>query len=323
MSIMAQSTDFREIPGYFRYLIDSAGNIINRHSGERLSGSVNPAGYHNYRLTDDDGKVHTWGRHRLLGFVFKNPGRSIKSLVVNHLDGIKGQDELSNLEWTDHRGNIEHAGQYGLTDKCKPVSVRNPDTGHVVKYPSVVACARALNLTKDAITHRVRGCENRLFPEGRQYRLGHDDRPWAVPTNQSFGRARQVTMRDLKSSQVLEFDQLSQVANHLGIAVSTASQWLARSHQPTLPGLVQLKWSDDTTPWRDVTDPYWELAMSGDRVPVAVLHAVTGEVEFYETASECAQSHGLSPTALNYRLKSKGQTVFQDGYAYSYYIDSF
>ena len=63
--------------------------------------------------------------------------------------------------------------------------------------------------------------------------------------------------------------------------------------------------------------------MSGDRVPVAVLHAVTGEVEFYETASECAQSHGLSPTALNYRLKSKGQTVFQDGYTYSYYIDSF
>jgi hypothetical protein len=31
--------------------------------------------------------------------------------IVNHIDGVKNNNNVSNLEWTDHRGNMKHYGE--------------------------------------------------------------------------------------------------------------------------------------------------------------------------------------------------------------------
>jgi hypothetical protein len=36
--------------------------------------------------------------------------------VVNHIDGVKSNNTLSNLEWTNHRGNSKH-----YSEKLAPV----------------------------------------------------------------------------------------------------------------------------------------------------------------------------------------------------------
>lgn len=45
--------------------------------------------------------------------------------IVNHLDGIKTNDYLSNYEWTDHSGNSLHALSLGLRDTAKGIRVAN------------------------------------------------------------------------------------------------------------------------------------------------------------------------------------------------------
>lgn len=175
--------DFFEILGYSRYCISINGRVINKDTNYELIGSRNPAGYHNFRLKGDNRHTLTLGRHRLMAMVFKHPGVDISNLVVNHLNGIAGDDWLDNLEWTTYQGNAEHAGMMGLTTKCIPISVRDVDTGYVVKFNSATSAANAYGLSKDAILYRIKIGMGRIFPERKQYREGHYDTPWYIPSN--------------------------------------------------------------------------------------------------------------------------------------------
>lgn len=315
---------FFDIPGYSKYAISPSGAVVNKESSTCLEGGRNPDGYVNIRLTGNDGSVLTWGRHRLLCYVFKHPNTDITNLVVNHINAIKGDDRLDNLEWVSYQGNAEHAGMMGITEKCLPISVRDVDTGVVNKFPSIVECARSLNMTKDAVNYRVKVGEKRVFPERKQYRNSHSDEPWYIPD--SIDRellfnstSKPVLVRFVLSGEVRQYDQISQLTNVLNVAPSTLSQWINRNDQPVLPGFVQLKWAHDLTPWRDIGDPYLELSSFTGKRSVKKVNELSGDSKIFLSAIECAEESNLTPTALNYRLKSNGTKVFPDGFRYGYY----
>lgn len=316
--------DYYEIPSYSNYGIRRDGVVINRRTGNTLTGSINPDGYCNFRITDDSGTTLTWGRHRLLAYVFKNPGCDIADLVVNHKNGIKGDDYLDNLEWVTYQGNAEHAGANGLTEKCKPLSVRDVDTGKVLTFPSIVECARAFSMTKDAVVHRLKFGEKRVFPERKQYRYGHEDLPWHVPgddelENIQYGRERKVLVRYLLSDTVVTYDKATDAAKAINVAISTLSVWLNdNANIPIRSGFVQVKWCHDVTPWRVPLKPYTEYRERTGKRIVGVKNVGTKVVTIFKSAAECCDALNIKPTALNYRLKSNGQTVFSDGNTYSY-----
>lgn len=317
---------FYTIPGFSHYVVSPIGRVINVKSETELSGSTNPDGYHNFRLTGDDGHVLTWGRHRLLGYVFKNPGMEIKGRVVNHLDGVKGKDVLDNLEWTSYQGNAYHAGLNGLTEKCVPISVRDIDTGMVKYYPSMMSCADELGLTKDAISYRVEAGPVRVFPERKQYRKGHNEENWPIPENihtslLENGRRSGVFCRNVLTGEVSFFEQQNHLATLLGVSAAAISTWLELPNQPVLPGLVQIKRFNDPTPWREVRDPYLEHEAFTGYKSVVVVHGPTNSQKVFLSAKQCADEMGLKPTALNHRLKSKGAKFFQDDCSYCYYSD--
>lgn len=316
--------EFYEIPNYNRYGIKTDGTIINRISSEILKGSVNPDGYRNVRLTDDFGKTFTWGIHRLLAYIFKNPGVDITNLVVNHKNGRKGDNDLDNLEWTTYQGNAEHAGANGLTEKCKPMSVRDVDTGETKRFPSVTECARQFNMTKDSVLYRLKFGEIRVFPERKQYRFGHDDLPWFTPSdsgleNIQHGRGRKVMVNDLSTNKIATYDTVTDAAEATGVAVSTLSMWLGdNKNQPIRSGFVQVKWLDDPAPWRIPLKPYTEYYEETGKRPVCVINPMKRSMIIFKSGSQCCDSLGLKPTTLNYRLKSKGKTVFPDGNTFIY-----
>lgn len=312
------------IPEYPRYFITITGSVMNSESGEVLSGSVNPDGYHNFRLTDPTGYVMTVGRHRLLAMVFKHPGTDISNLVVNHLDGIKGNDYLDNLEWTTFQGNIEHAGMNGLTSKCIPVQVRSVDSGEVIHYPSATSAAEALGLSKDAVLYRLRIGMTRVFPERLQYRSNIGEFPWYIPANIDVelmynSTLKPVSVRNVFTGEVLTFNSITETANFLKRPLSTLSVWLSLPNQPVLPGYIQIKHLYNMSDWRVVVDPYIELAEFTKQRPVKVIIAATGEFIIYPSAVEAAMYNDLKPTTLNYRLSNGNGKVFPDGKMYVYY----
>jgi len=65
-------------------------------------------GYRKVNLSNGS-KNKTIAVHRLVAETFLTKPRG--SNVVNHIDGDKSNNKLSNLEWTTHRGNSQHYGE--------------------------------------------------------------------------------------------------------------------------------------------------------------------------------------------------------------------
>lgn len=315
--------DFVQIPKYSNYGISSDGTVTNLKRNRLVPGSRNPTGYFNFRITDDDGHVVTWGRHRLLCYVFKYRP-DYEELQVNHINGIKGDDRLENLEWTTPRENTEHAGMTGLSPKCKPVAVRDVLTGDISVYPSVTACGESLGFTKDAILYRVHAGEERVFPEMKQYRFGLDGTNWKVPTDfrkalSLNGTSKGIVVRYVLTGECYQFIRLSDLAKHLNVSSSLISKWVKLPSQPVLPGFIQLKWGYDNSPWREIGDPYLELSRTTNKRPVQTINDRTNEVRTFISAAECGRVMGIKPTALDHRLKTNGSKVYTDGFRYRYY----
>lgn len=104
----------RAIPDYEGlYEMDRAGNVYAVFAfrllkpGRLNSTRMHPQSYVTTVLTKDGvGKTRTI--HRLLMLTF-NPIENSRQMEVNHIDGNRSNNALSNLEWCTHSENMKHS----------------------------------------------------------------------------------------------------------------------------------------------------------------------------------------------------------------------
>jgi hypothetical protein len=100
-----------KIEGYDNYVIFPSGNIRNILT-DKLLNANNGEGFYNTVRLRKDGKAKTFKLHRLLAQAFiPNPENKP---CVNHKDGNKLNNDLSNLEWCTHKENMKHAYDNGM-----------------------------------------------------------------------------------------------------------------------------------------------------------------------------------------------------------------
>ena len=85
---------------------------VRKYKGKVLKPYINNTGYEQVMLYDDNG-YNLKRVHRLLLETFK-PHINMNDLDVNHIDGNKLNNHLTNLEWLTRRDNILHACDIGL-----------------------------------------------------------------------------------------------------------------------------------------------------------------------------------------------------------------
>lgn len=112
------------IRGHTEYKVTKAGDVIGKR-GKRMSGMVDKHGYREVCLSEN-GKGKHYLVHRLILSTF-NPVENMERLDVNHIDGNKLNNELSNLEWCTRSENIKHSYKNGLQKV-----VTNPHGSYVV-----------------------------------------------------------------------------------------------------------------------------------------------------------------------------------------------
>lgn len=91
------------------YFINEQGEVFNKHS-RKLSPSYNGKGYLVLGLMHG-GKRKTVAVHRLLAQAFIP--NLLKLPEVNHINGIRDDNSLQNLEWVTHGDNIKHSYELG------------------------------------------------------------------------------------------------------------------------------------------------------------------------------------------------------------------
>lgn len=96
------------------YIITDKDEIINTNTGNKIRHLIAKDGYVMVSLMKKGGGTRYLPFHRIKMMAFA-PVENMDSLQVNHIDGNKENNELSNLEWVTSKQNIQHAWKTGLS----------------------------------------------------------------------------------------------------------------------------------------------------------------------------------------------------------------
>ncbi len=98
---------------YQGYKVSNTGKVIGKYKKE-LKPADNGNGYLHIVLMINGFKKHKY-IHRLVAELFiPNPK---KLPQINHIDGNKNNNDISNLEWCTSSHNLFHASKIGLTNR--------------------------------------------------------------------------------------------------------------------------------------------------------------------------------------------------------------
>lgn len=136
------------------YEISNKGRVRNIKTGRVLKTNVNSRGYMQVCLRNNNTQI-TRKIHRLVADTFFDGDH--QGLDVNHIDGDKLNNHISNLELCTRKENIDHAIRNGLKEIPTKVKVRVIETGKV--YDSLSACSKDICGDRTQIRRCLNGKE--------------------------------------------------------------------------------------------------------------------------------------------------------------------
>lgn len=95
---------FKVIKEYPMYSVSTEGRIRKNSNRKILIPSRKPSGYMQINLMTNDGRRKKEYVHRLVALTFLPNDNRLPE--VNHIDGVRDNNTLSNLEWVTHEDNM-------------------------------------------------------------------------------------------------------------------------------------------------------------------------------------------------------------------------
>lgn len=316
---------FYYIPGYPRCAINENGSIINvtttkvlnlRHTLGMSTRNIK-GGYLITNVPFEPGVTVTISRHRALGLVFKEFPDNSDKLVVNHINGIPGDDRLENLEWVTRGQNNTHAYVNDLKNQHMRVLVRDVRTGNVTEYYSISETARALGwATDETIRFRLYKCPfGKVFQDGKQFKLKSDERDWIFPNDpeqaiKDAQRLSGVLVRDCATLKVTSYESVTEASKALKISNGTIHWRCDRNLTKPCFG-YQFMYSDSQETFPNFTDEEYRNSLKPNSCKTYVKNLLTGEEFEADSKRMAAKIIGLSKieTHLTSRLALGEQVV--------------
>ena len=170
----------KEVEGHEGYYIYEDGNLYSVKSGKFLSQKLDSRKFYLMYSISKKGVSKMVLVHRLVAIAFiPNPKNKP---VVNHKDGDKKNNNVSNLEWMTRSENSKHAYDMGLTpkppswkgkkgyDHNRSIEVKETDIdGNIIKYGSISEASRARGVSFGSINYYIKN--KQANKQGYNYQL--------------------------------------------------------------------------------------------------------------------------------------------------------
>lgn len=223
------------------YFITEDGKCYNEKTDKFLKGQINCKwGYVSYVLTLPDGRKKRISAHRLVATAFIPNDDSKNKTQINHIDGVKTNNTVDNLEWVSPKENSVHAIKTGLR-KFPHVYCFSKDKKLVAEYISVADAARATGLAISIIAQEVRKKVKTL--SGGFY-WSTEDKLGETKDYKNTGKAKEVYQYDLNGKFIMSYPSAGTAARCLGVKSHSHISECCRGKIKTYKGFIW-KYSDD------------------------------------------------------------------------------
>lgn len=222
---------FYYLPGFCNYVINEDGVLHSLYTNEDKIWTEHPGtenqnrrgGYLYASLVDDCDKATKITRHRAMLIVFRGLPNNWSALVCNHINGVKGDDRVDNLEWVTYKENNQHAIDSGLRNNgCAAILVKNIKDDTITRYVSMEAAAKGTGYTRNMVKYRVNKRDKVAYNDYLQFKKD-DGSEWVEldftnpePLNYSV----EITAYDVKNDKIFIFPNSSVASKVIG-ATST------------------------------------------------------------------------------------------------------
>ena len=166
--------NWKDVSGFPGYKVSDAGKLRSveryvRHSegrqrlvkGRVISTDIDKYGYLKVRLSKEGTRIKK-SLHRLIAIAFI-PNID-KKPTVNHIDGIKTNNRVENLEWNTYAENNQHAFDNGLKNNNhskKPVKITKCDM--TLEFDSCRLAAKHIGCDFRSVSKVVTGKGNSVY----------------------------------------------------------------------------------------------------------------------------------------------------------------
>lgn len=195
------------------YSVSENGIVRNDNTNKILSQRIQQ-GYCHVGLTIN-GKAKSCRVHRLVAQAFiPNPENKP---YVNHIDGIRSNNNVENLEWCTPRENTQHTVKTGLMlpTRERAVIQFSLEGERLAEYVSLAEAARQ---TGSSVEKIVLCCQmQRKTHNNFQWRYKEDDASSIQATEKPKTLAKKVAQLDPKTGEILNiYDSMCQAAKAVG-----------------------------------------------------------------------------------------------------------
>lgn len=326
---------FYYIPGFLKYGINNSGDLICTEDGEPRIWTVTKPNLKNnslggYRMANvrfDRKRVIPILRHRAMLLAFTDYPNDVDALVSNHIDGIPGNDWLSNLELVTRRYNNIHAYENDLKNQNKRVLIRNVLTGVINEYRSISIACKALGLASDeALRFRIYNAEfSKVFSDGTQVKLKTDERDWIIPSDpeseiRKNTQAKSIVIRNCRTLEVFRFSTITDACRFMGVEGPAMSFHLQRGRSKPWRGW-QFHKEEDFIEFADFSKTDLEESSINYLIPIEIdgRNLNTNESKTFKSLREVEQV--FKGYSLRLQLMAGKQPITPNGWQFKYKKD--